>query len=87
MHQHTERSMKLLLCCRTLPALTAVCNGCLQIEDTPEHFRTVIKAGGIMDVVEQYPWSGKEQQHSRRDKRSGHHLGKVVRSEQGPAIQ
>lgn len=59
----------------------------LQIEDTPDYFRTVIKAGGIMDVVEQYPWTGQEQQHSRRDKRAGHHHGKVVRTDRGPAIQ
>lgn len=59
----------------------------MQIEDTPDHFRTVIKAGGIMDVVEQYPWTGQEQQHSRRDKRSGHHSGKVVKTDNGPAIQ
>ncbi|DBA95199.1 TPA: hypothetical protein ACH3X3_013101 [Trebouxia sp. C0006] len=58
----------------------------LEIEDTPDHFRTVIKAGSIMDVVEQYPWTGQEQQHNRRDKRSGHHLGKVVKTDRGPAI-
>ncbi len=58
----------------------------LQIEETPDYFRTVIKAGGIMDVVEQYPWTGQEQRHSRRDKRSGHHFGKVVKTEEGPAI-
>ena len=26
-----------------------------QLEDTPEHFRTVLKAGGVLDVVERYP--------------------------------
>ena len=26
-----------------------------QLEDTPEHFRTVLKAGGVLDVVECYP--------------------------------
>ncbi|KAL3146264.1 hypothetical protein ABBQ32_002965 [Trebouxia sp. C0010 RCD-2024] len=59
----------------------------LEIEDTPDYLRTVIKAGGIMDVVEQYPWNGQERQHSRRDKRGGHHHGKVVRTERGPAIR
>lgn len=62
-------------------------HGFLQIEDTPDYLRTVIKAGGIMDVVEQYPWNGQERQHSRRDKRGGHHHGKVVRTERGPAIR
>lgn len=59
----------------------------LQIEENPDFFKTVIKAGGIMDVVEQYPWTGQEQRHSRRDKRAGHHYGKVVRTDRGPAIQ
>lgn len=58
----------------------------VQIEDTPDHFKTVIKAGGIMDVVEQYPWTGQELKHSRRDKRSGHHTGNVIKTEKGPAI-
>ena len=26
-----------------------------QLEETPEHFRTVLKAGGVLDVVERYP--------------------------------
>ena len=58
-----------------------------QIKDTADNFRTVIKAGGIMDVVEQYPWNGQEQQYSCRDKRAGHHHGKVVKIDRGPAIQ
>lgn len=59
----------------------------VQIEDNADFFKTVIKAGGIMDVVEQYPWTGQEQRHSRRDKRAGHHYGQVVKTDRGPAIQ
>ncbi|KAL4425760.1 hypothetical protein ABPG75_009776 [Micractinium tetrahymenae] len=58
-----------------------------QLEDAGEHFKTVLKAGGIMDVVEQYPWSGEEVVHPRRDKRSGTHTGHVMRTERGPCIQ
>lgn len=58
-----------------------------QIEDNPEYFQTNIKAGGIMDVVEQYPWTGEQKQHSRRDKRAGHHFGKIVKTDKGPSIQ
>lgn len=59
----------------------------MQIEDNSEHFQTNIKAGGIMDVVERYPWSGQEKQHARRDKRGGHHFGKIVQTDKGPSIQ
>ncbi|KAK9808804.1 hypothetical protein WJX72_004024 [[Myrmecia] bisecta] len=59
----------------------------LEVEDSETHFKTVIKAGGLMDVVERYPWDGAEVQHSRRDKRKGHHQGKVVRTAEGPSIQ
>lgn len=40
-----------------------------------------------MDVVECYPWDGVEVKHKRRDKRGGHHYGKVVRTDQGPVIE
>eukprot|EP00891_Asterochloris_glomerata_P008731 jgi/Astpho2/8731/Aster-x1541 len=60
----------------------------LEVEDSQAFFRTVIKAGGVMDVAEKYPWNGEEVQHSRRDKRRGHHFGRVVRNEGGsPCIQ
>ena len=58
-----------------------------QIEDNPQFFQTNIKAGGIMDVVERYPWTGEEKQHSRRDKRAGHHNGRIVKTDKGPSIQ
>jgi hypothetical protein len=64
------------------------CVSCvLQLEDTPEHFKTILKAGGIMDIVECYPWDGREVLHKRRDKRRGQHTGRVVRKEDGPAIE
>ncbi len=40
-----------------------------------------------MDVVECYPWDGTSVKHKRRDKKKGHHLGKVVRTEKGPVIE
>ncbi len=59
----------------------------MQIEDNKNYFKTTLKAGGIMDVVEQYPWSGETVEHSRRDKRPGRHFGRVVKSEEGPQLQ
>ena len=44
---------------------------------TEAHFATTLKAGGILDVRERYPWSGAQVQHSRRDKRRGRHSGRV----------
>jgi hypothetical protein len=55
----------------------------LHIEDTKDHFKTVMKAGGLMDVVERYPWTGETVAHSRRDKRRGQHHAKVYRLETG----
>jgi hypothetical protein len=55
----------------------------LQIEETEHHFETVIKAGGIMDVVEKYPWTGETVAHPRRDKRRGKHHARVYRHETG----
>ena len=58
-----------------------------QVEDNDEHIKTTIKAGGLMDVVESYPWNGEEVSHKRRDKRKGHHTGKAVRLKEGPSVQ
>jgi hypothetical protein len=56
----------------------------LHIEDeTDEHFKTVMKAGGLMDVVECYPWTGETVAHPRRDKRRGKHHARVYRIESG----
>ena len=33
-----------------------------------------------MLLIPRYPWSGEAVVHSRRDKRRGHHTGRVVRS-------
>ena len=41
------------------------------------YFATTLKAGGILDVRERYPWSGAQVEHSRRDKRRGKHSGRV----------
>ena len=41
------------------------------------YFATTLKAGGILDVRERYPWSGAQVEHSRRDKRRGKHSGWV----------
>lgn len=59
----------------------------MQIESNEEFFRTTLKAGGVMDVVEQYPWTGEQTTHKRRDKRAGHHTGRVVGTEEGPQLQ
>ncbi len=58
----------------------------LQIEDDGVHFKTILKAGGVMDVVEQYPWTGDLVTHKRRDKRAGHHEGRVQMSDDGPQL-
>eukprot|EP00890_Picochlorum_soloecismus_P002533 jgi/Picsp_1/3280/NSC_06120-R1_predicted protein [Chlamydomonas reinhardtii] len=59
----------------------------LEIQDDGEYFRTILKAGGIMDVVEVYPWKDcKPVVHRRRDKRRGKHLGSVRREDGHPQI-
>ena len=58
----------------------------IQIEDTWDYLQTKVKAGGIMDVSERYPWTGQQQQHPRRDKRAGVLTGKAIRTPQGPGI-
>ena len=55
--------------------------------DTSDEFKFIVKAGGIMDVVERYPWTGEEQQHKRRDKRAGYHVGRVIKTDDGPEIR
>lgn len=52
-------------------------NTLVLLDDRSTRFKTVLKAGGIMDVVEEYPWTGETVKHSRRDKRKGFHTGKV----------
>ena len=53
----------------------------LELEETPLFFRTRLKAGGILDIVETYPWAvdAEEVVHGRRDKRKGGHRGRVER--------
>lgn len=58
----------------------------MEVEDTEGYFKTVLKAGGVLDVVEKYPWDGSKVVHSRRDKRFGKHTGMVRRAERGPEI-
>ena len=58
----------------------------MEVEDSPEYFKTVLKAGGLLDVVERYPWHGGEVLHGRRDKRAGQHRGMVQRTDKGPEI-
>jgi hypothetical protein len=56
----------------------------LVLVDTETSFKTILKAGGIMDVVEEYSWSSDEEiLHGRRDKRRGYHRGRVLRNENG----
>ena len=62
-------------------------NGVSQVEDTEKYFKTTLKAGGIMDVVEQYPWTGETVEHGRRDKRKGTHRGSLRRTPEGPQLQ
>jgi len=61
----------------------------LEVEDNDRLFKIVLKAGGIMDVAEAYPWhpSGEVVTHKRRDKRSGTIQGRVVSTDKGPHIQ
>ena len=60
----------------------------LVLVDDEYAFRTVLKAGGLLDVEEEYPWTGADVVHSRRDKRRGTHRGSVYRTENGfPSIK
>lgn len=56
-----------------------------QIEDTPDHFATLIEALGFFKVREQYPWTGELTQQKRRDMREGKTEGKVTRGSDGSA--
>ena len=76
-----------LKCSCALQIFLAITQYMLQIEDKDTYFKTTLKAGGIMDVVEQYPWSGETVEHSRRYKRPGSHHGCVVKSDDGPQLQ
>lgn len=59
----------------------------MQIEDTPESFTMVMKAGGILDVREKYLWTGERAMFGRRDKKRGKAVGYVVRDpRRGPCI-
>ncbi|KAK9820722.1 hypothetical protein WJX74_003207 [Apatococcus lobatus] len=58
----------------------------LLIEDTPDHFATLIEALGVFKVREQYPWTGELTQQKRRDMRDGKTEGKVTRGSDGSAI-
>ena len=61
------------------------------MEDLNDHFLTTLKAGGIMDVTECYPWGpgkscGPMVAHKRRDKRRGLTQGQVDRAKGHPCI-
>lgn len=59
----------------------------LVLVDDEGIFRTVLKAGGVLDVEEEYPWNGDNVVHKRRDKRRGTHRGRVSRTIDGfPSI-
>ncbi|KAL4855955.1 hypothetical protein ACK3TF_003712 [Chlorella vulgaris] len=58
----------------------------LELEDSDSYFKTNLKAGGVMDVIEKYPWTGEAVEHPRRDKRRGTHTAFVERTERGPCI-
>ena len=32
----------------------------LELVDSPEYFETRLKAGGVLDVAEKYPWTGEQ---------------------------
>ena len=41
----------------------------------------------LVPQVESYPYSGEVVKHKRRDKRKGHHLGTVRRTDTGGIIE
>lgn len=59
---------------------------CIELRDTEESFSTVIKAGGILDVRETFPWSGEAREHPRRDKRRGKATGRVYHHQKGICV-
>ena len=60
----------------------------LDVVDDSQAFATTIKAGGVLDVRERYPWdlAAPPVVHPRRDKRRGGHTGRVLRSEGGHPV-
>ena len=60
----------------------------LDVTDDGTSFGTTIKAGGVLDVRERYPWdpAAPTVVHPRRDKRRGSHTGRVLRSEGGHPV-
>ncbi|KAL6771910.1 hypothetical protein ACKKBG_A28250 [Auxenochlorella protothecoides x Auxenochlorella symbiontica] len=58
----------------------------MELKDDEEAFEVTMKAGGILDVRERYPWSGEPVDHPRRDKRRGKHTAYVKRTDQGPTV-
>ena len=44
---------------RSLPQAMLLIND-LELVDSPDHFETRLKAGGVLDVAELYPWTGEE---------------------------
>lgn len=58
-----------------------------QVEVTDTHLKTVVKAGGILDIVEVYPWTGEKKKYPRRDKKRGKHLAWVGCTEKGPYVE
>ena len=59
----------------------------LQVVDSETCFRTKVKAGGLMDVVETYPWDGSDKTFGRRDKRRGFQTGHISAGERGPTMR
>ncbi|KAK9864616.1 hypothetical protein WJX84_001903 [Apatococcus fuscideae] len=57
----------------------------LLIEDTPDHFATLVEALGFFKVREQYPWTGEMTHQKRRDMREGQTTGNVTRGKDGSA--
>ncbi len=66
-----------------LTACSVSCRG--QIEDTPDHFATLVEALGFFKVREQYSWNGELTKQKRRDMRDGQMEGKVTRGQDGSA--
>jgi hypothetical protein len=57
------------------------------MQSTSQHFIQSSEGHSLVYKVECYPWSGEMVKHKRRDKRRGHHLGRVERIEKGAMIQ
>lgn len=57
------------------------------MEITDKYLKTVVKAGGILDIVEVYPWTGEKRMYPRRDKKKGKHNAWVVCTDKGPYVE